>query len=139
MVTAHDHMVRRNTRFDVALPAKLAVGNDHGAIVRFSATSGHHGGWVDASVVDVGTGGLGLITGTFVPRRTVCRVRVLEIADPSMPPLLECVVRVQRVIMTDRRPAYLLGTAFERTTAETDAAIDAFLSKLSGQTGNPQR
>ena len=46
---------------------------------------------------------------------------------------LDVLVRVQRVIMTDRRPAYLIGTAFDCPDQRALEQIDGLLGRLEGR------
>lgn len=144
MVTARDLLVRGNIRFDIALPARAAVGDEHARKVRLGEASGAVHGWVPVDVVDVSAGGIGLVSGTFFPRRTLLRVEIMPFTAEggaaagesgvvmTGEPLMRCQVRVQRVVMTDRRPAYLLGTSFADSGSEFDEALDGFLRKLDG-------
>lgn len=132
MVSSRDMLVRRSTRIDIALPARLAIADDHAGQVRFGPEAGAVHGWVDADVVDVSAGGLGLISSVFVPRRTLVRIEVINGLDPSAEALLKCVGRVQRVVMTDRRPAYFLGAAFAETNHESDKALEQFMARIGG-------
>ena len=130
--------IRRSQRHDVALPARFCIAPAHSALVRLSSGSGARDGWLDAGLVDLSSGGVGLVTSVFVPRRCLITVRVWGDNSPeaqSEPPILEVGARVQRIVMTDRRPAYLLGTAFEGLTAEVVRSVEALLTRLeTGQT-----
>lgn len=130
MVSTRDMLVRRNTRIDIALPARLAIADAHAQQVRFGPLTGALHGWIDADVVDVSAGGVGMISPVFVPRRTLVRVEILDGRNAAGEAMLKCVARVQRVIMTDRRPAYFLGAAFEETNHDSDVALEAFLERL---------
>ena len=135
-------IVRRSARHDVAMRARVAVGQEHASIVRLSASSGAREGWIDTDVVDFGAGGVGFMTNVWLPRRCVLRVQILG-ADNPHHILLDAPVRVMRVTMTDRRPAYLIGTAFTQPISpETRAQVDEILLRLgdpsvtaSGTTG----
>jgi len=129
-VGEQDFAIRRSQRHDVAMAARFCVAPVHAPLVRLSAGSGARDGWIDAGVVDMSSGGVGLITPIFVPRRCLIVVRVRADEAPDAPTLAEVTARVQRIVMTDRRPAYLLGTAFEGLTAESAGAIDMLLARM---------
>ena len=124
-------IIRRSIRHDVSMRAAVRLAPEHAATVRFTAAAGANDGWIEADVVDFSTGGLGLMTTFVVPRRCVLMVRVFG-ADAAAPPLLEAPCRVQRVCMTDRRPAYLLGTSFEALPNEAAEQVNDVLNLLSG-------
>ena len=123
---------RRSTRYDVVLNGQVSVAPADAGLVRLSASSGAKDGWIDVSVIDVSWGGLGFVTSVFFPRRTVLHIR-LSGADNAAPPLVEAAVRVQRVVMTDRRPAYLFGAAFDSLSDEQRARVEALLAALEGE------
>jgi hypothetical protein len=121
-------IVRKHSRLDVSLRCKVAIDEEHKSLVRF--TSAGHGGWIDADVVDLSAGGLAFIAGVFIPKRCRVNVRILP-ADEAIEPLLEISIRVQRVQMTDRRPAYLIGGSFDRASAEHIAQIEALIQQFT--------
>ncbi len=100
--------------------------------MRFTAAAGAKDGWIGADVVDFSSGGLGLMTTSFLPRRSLIVVRLFG-PDPEAAVLLEVPCRVQRIFMTDRRPAYLVGTSFEALTQEIADQISAVLAMLAGE------
>ncbi|MBU6413027.1 MAG: PilZ domain-containing protein [Planctomycetes bacterium] len=121
-------IVRRHSRLDVSLRCKIAIDQEHRALVRF--TSAGHGGWIDADVVDLSSGGLAFMTGVFIPKRCRVNVRIVA-ADEALAPLIEIAVRVQRVQMTDRRPAYLIGGSFDRASPEQINTVEALIKQFS--------
>ncbi len=125
-----DFAIRRSQRHDVAMAARFCIAPAHAALVRLSTGSGARDGWLEAGVVDVSNGGIGLVTSVFVPRRCLITLRIRGDESPDSPTLLECVARVQRIVMTDRRPAYLLGTAFEGLTAESARGLEMLLARM---------
>ncbi len=110
--------------------AEISISPTQSSLVKFASAAGAREGWLEADVLDVSSGGLGLVTRLFIPRRALARVR-LYTNDGGTESVLECQVRVQRVIMTDRRPAYLLGTSFESLTAAEIQALDQLLDRLN--------
>lgn len=132
----HGLNIRSSERFDLMLPVRMSVADGSAASVRLSQARTGVGGWVEADLTDFGSGGLGLITRTFVPRNALITVRLFQLgATQSSDPLLEIDCRVHRVVMTDRRPAYLVGCGFENPTAETMDRIHALLDGLAGNGG----
>ncbi len=123
-------IVRRSARHDVAMRARVAVSRDHAGLVRLSAASGARDGWLEADVVDFSAGGVGFMTSVWLPRRCILR---LQIVGPEAPHrvLLDANIRVMRVTMTDRRPAYLIGTAFvQPLTSEARSQLAELLARL---------
>lgn len=106
-------VLRRSARFDVALRARVSVAAEHAAFVKFSMGAVERQGGLMVDLVDLSLGGCGLLTGVFIPRSCLIEVRVLGPDGQEGEELVHARARVQRVIMTDRRPAYLIGTAFE--------------------------
>ncbi len=123
-------IVRRAVRHDVAMRAQVCVNALHASLVRVSAAAGIKDGWIDADAVDFSLGGVGVISTVFFPRHTVVRLRLLSPGE--VPTTLfegDCVIR--RVVMTDRRPAYHLGTSFHLLDAEAQKQIEAMNTMLS--------
>lgn len=131
MDTNRGLIVRRTARHDLVLPVMLRIDADHAEIVRFGPRAGDHDGWLDADLMDIGLAGAGIVLANFLPRNTLVRLRVMSLNPDDRKVLLECSARVMRVVMTDRRPAYMLGLAFENfDESETDTVrefIDAFV------------
>lgn len=128
-----EFVVRRNQRHDVALRARISVQPERPGGVRLAAPSGVRDGWLECDAVDFGAGGVGFLTPVFLPRRTL--IRALVMSDPTTAPMLDAMLRVQRVVMTDRRPMYLLGTSFEKPTPQTHAQIAELLRALGDDAG----
>ena len=112
------------------MAARFCIAPEHAPLVRLSTGSGAREGWIDAGVVDVSSGGIGLVTPVFVPRRCLITIRIRQDEAPDAPTILEIGARVQRIVMTDRRPAYLVGTAFEGLTAESARAVESLLNRM---------
>jgi hypothetical protein len=111
MNNQQQNMARQSVRYDVSIRACAMVGPEHHESIRFGAGAGARDGWVDLDIVDFSHNGVGLISPVFIPRRTQLIVRAYSYGEnPQV--VLEVPVCVQRVCMTDRRPAYLIGTAF---------------------------
>lgn len=110
------------------LPAILSVAPEHQAMVRFNPSICERDGWIRATLTDISPGGLGLITGVFIPRMSLMRVRIMRGQDERQ--VLDVKVRLQRICMTDRRPAYLLGTAFVELSDEQKSVIQSITAEL---------
>lgn len=121
-------IVRDAARFDIALHARFRIGPEHQTVVRFSQAAGVRDGWPEAEVVDLSAHGVGLVSGVFVPRGCRLELRVFGAAKNDLLFSIPCTVR--RVVMTDRRPAYLLGLAFETSDGSALRQIRALLEQL---------
>ncbi len=87
---------------------------------------------MDVDVMDFSGGGVGMLSMVFFPRKTCLRLIVKGLREGE-PDLLDAVVRVQRVVMSDRRPAYIIGTSFESPSQAAQAQVDALLARLDGE------
>jgi hypothetical protein len=103
-------VVRRHERHACRVPVRLSVSPAHADRVAFSSAVGPAGdgeGGVRAELVDVSDGGLGIETTVMLPRSCHAVVRVSVEGGQTV----EATVRVQRVLMTDLKPVYYLGTS----------------------------
>ncbi len=124
-------MARQGVRYDVSIRGSVSVAPAHALTMKFGAGAGAQHGWVDLDIIDFSSTGIGMISAVFIPRRALIMVRALSYGpDPRQ--ILEVPVRVQRVCMTDRRPAYLLGTCFADPSPEQAEQIAALLRVLEG-------
>lgn len=130
MAGSHDLVVRRTVRHDVVLRGRFSVAAPHASAVRLAKASGSRDGAVEADIVDLSAGGVGFLSTVFLPKRLLVDVEIL--APRSGAPLLRCRGRVTRTLMTDRRPMYMLGVAFENLDEATTAAL-ATLLEQAGQ------
>lgn len=124
-----DHLaVRRTARHDVVLRGRFKVADSHAGVVRLAKASGVRDGAIEADVVDLSGGGLGLLTPVFFPKRVkiICQVMLPQGSTPAF----ECVGVVTRVVMTDRRPMYLIGLVFVEMTDAARAQLSSLLSEL---------
>ena len=143
MPDGQDLIVRRTQRFDIVLPARFAVEDEHAGKLRFAVGKD---AWLHADLMDFSAGGVGFMCDVFLPRKALLRVRIFpagshhsnEPMDEEERPMLEGTVRVQRVVMTDRRPGYLVGTSFTEPNQELDKQIDQMLDLLCGDEDEPQ-
>jgi hypothetical protein len=127
-------IVRDSERFEVAMPARMRVAGEHASIVRLSAAAPQRDGWVDVDVIDLSRGGFGVMSPIFFPRRSLVQVQIFQPGSESDETVLEGIVRVMRVTMTDARPGYLLGLAQESATGLLARQLEVVIGRLS-QTG----
>lgn len=126
---SQDSIVRRSVRHDVVMRGQFSIHPEHAGQLRLASSSSAREGWVDVDIVDFGAGGLGFVSTEFLPRRAMVIVRVRDPRQASSV-LLEVPARVVRVMMTDRRPAYLVGVSFDRLTTFTAGQVDALLEQF---------
>lgn len=126
--------VRRYERHEVGLRAILSLTGDAARVIHFSAAAETDPEAIEATLVDIGDGGLGVRTNLLLPRGTTLRVRVpMPGADSTM--LLDAEARLQRVTMKGREPSYLLGMAFTNqspTLGQQVAALREFAARTAG-------
>lgn len=128
---APDMVVRRFTRHDVAFDAELTIAPEQEQLVQFSAALRGRDGALDVSLTDVSSGGMGLMSAVFVPRGARVRVRALSPLDHEKT-LFEANGEVTRVVMTDRRPGYLIGASYTDRSPAFEERLGAFLAALDG-------
>lgn len=133
MSSDFDLIVRRSARYDIALRAKVAPTQSHASAVRLTSSAGARGGFVEVDVLDFSGGGVGLLSMVFFPRKSCLRLIIQGVGEGA-PDLLDAVVRVQRVVMSDRRPAYLIGTSFESLNEAAVTQVNHLLDRLDGVT-----
>lgn len=123
---------RQTARMDLSLPARVSVAPEHAGVVRFTSFAGVREGWLDVDLVDFSSKGVGFMTSVFIPRRCLLSLRILSHGAEPKRVLVEGLARVQRVVMTDRRPGYLIGTSFEVMTSELHAQIEEVVRQIEG-------
>lgn len=122
--------IRHTQREEIALPCVLEIASGHSPLVRLTGNAAATRGRIDATVIDASEGGLGVLSPVFLPKRALVRVRVRHPVAEDQPPLLEATLRVQRVVMTDRRPYYLIGFAYAQADDAEGVAVERFLARL---------
>ncbi|GJM18840.1 MAG: hypothetical protein DHS20C14_10530 [Phycisphaeraceae bacterium] len=127
-------IVRRAQRFDVVLPASVRIGDEHADVVRFGPRAGDRQGWAEGDLMDIGSAGAGFIGTVFFPRGTKVVLRIFDLGKRDDEPVLEVPGKVVRVIMTDRRPAYLIGVGFQGLGAEDAAAVEELIERFGDPT-----
>lgn len=124
-------IVRNSVRHDLCLRGQVRVLGENEGGLRLAAAAGAREGYLDVDIVDIATGGLGFIALVFLPRKALLEVRVYGPGEGAGI-VLTARCRVQRVCMTDRRPAYLMGCSFDNLVPESRAQLDTLLAALSG-------
>lgn len=137
MTTQSELRYRGHERFDVVLPARIRVEASSRASVRLSKAFGGPDAWTDADVHDISRHGLGIASTLFAPRKTTLDIEIFGLAGSGSGPILSASARVQRVVMTDRRPAYLLGVTFESMAPEQLERLESFLLTLGDECPKP--
>ncbi len=128
-------IIRKNERYEISLPARARVAFSHAELVKFSKGASSKDGWVDVHLIDFSTAGIGIVSTTFFPRGTLIEIEVPEAGEESTDVMIRCEMRVMRVQMTDRRPAYLIGGAFTEMTERLEEQITKMLTRLDGTGG----
>lgn len=152
-----DGTVRQFARQSCAVAAEVRSESD-AVVLSHSIASPE--GWVDAVIEDVSLGGVGLRCDVYFPRRAKLYVRLkapttnTTSATPAMSAATSAVssagedtaraailqrgvvLGVRRCAMVDRRPTYVLGTAFVDADAEhARAFVEAFAEGGFATTG----
>jgi hypothetical protein len=120
-----DLAVRRHERYGSAIPARLLV--SPATALRLSSAAIGTGGSVNASVVDISRGGIGISSPVYFPLTSQLRV---TFALPGSAAPIEALVRIQRVAMSDVKPTYYLGGSLEAPKPELERAFAAALTFL---------
>ena len=125
-------LVRRTERFDISLPAQVRIAKQHVEMVLFAKGVAGDDRWIDVDVVDFSEGGVGFAVESFFPRSVDLELRILQGRDSASEVLLQCEMKVKRVQMTDRRPAYLVGCSFQRVDEQGQQSIQTLINRLLG-------
>ncbi len=128
-------IIRRNERHEISLPAKVRIAFSQTKLVKFSKSAGCKDGWIDVNLIDFSAAGIGFVSSTFFPRGALIEIKVAESEESDAELLIQCEMRVMRVQMTDRRPAYLIGGAFNGSEEGLEDQIESFMMRLDGQRG----
>jgi hypothetical protein len=112
---------------DVCIHAQVRVHPQSTEIVKMASGVTTAGPWSDVDVVDLSMGGLGFATSHFLPRGVRVLIRLINARGEPVPPVSAC---VQRVVMTDRRPSYIVGCAFDGQTDQGFEGVEALLREF---------
>lgn len=124
--------VRRSTRFELSLPVRLRLAESMAGLVTLGPGAGLEAGWAEGLMTNFSAGGCGVMTRLFLPRGAQVRLQLdPPVASGEPGPatagravdgepgggaspwsLLDVEAEVARVVMTDRRPGYLIGLSF---------------------------
>lgn len=127
-------IVRRSARHEIVLPLRFRLAETDRRVFRHSPTALTPDGWVEGCLVDFSADGLGLVSEVFTPRRSTIDIRVFGLGSNAEvdEPVLALSVKVQRVVMVDRRPGYLIGAAFSGLSAAERATVASLSDLLEG-------
>lgn len=123
-----DLAVRRHERYLCDFPAQVDIAPASAKAIRLSQSAVGTNGLVLASVCDCSSGGLGIKCPVFLPLTAHIKVS-LTIPGNSGKTLI-AVLRIQRVAMTDRKPTYYVGGAFEGMDDNQLAAVGDLMAEL---------
>jgi hypothetical protein len=113
------------------MPARIRVAAHHADALGFAKGVCGENRWMDISIIDFAAGGLGFIIEVFLPRNVDLELEIPSFLPGEQGLMLSCTLKVQRVQMTDRRPAYKIGAAFINVDDSVNRDIEAMLDRLS--------
>lgn len=125
-------IVRRSVRFEISMPARVRVATHHAEALKFAKGVCDDNRWIEVDVIDFAAGGLGFIAEVFMPRNADLEIEIPDFHNDDQPPLLTAALRVQRVQMTDRRPAYQIGCSFVEPDDQATKQIANLVERMSG-------
>ena len=127
-------IVRRSVRFEISLPGRVRVAPHHADALGFAKGVTGEDRWIEVDIVDFAQGGLGFMTTVFFPRHVDLEIDIPGFHEGDEESLLRCMSKVQRVQMTDRRPAYKIGSSFIELEDAQKQQIETLLDRLSSAT-----
>lgn len=130
--------VRRYERHEVGLRAILTLTGESARAIRLSASAETDDGAIQATLVDIGDGGLGVRARLMLPRGATVRVRVPHPSTPGVW-LLDAEARLQRVTMKGREPSYFLGMAFIGDMATFNRQVEALRAYAAANAAPPSK
>ncbi len=121
---------RTSERHEIVLPLRMRPSRQTCERVRFKGETATNAQPIQGDLIDLSRGGVGFMCSRFLPKGARLELRVCGIdADPARPILVSS-VRVQRIRMTDSRPAYLIGAAFVDSDAVFEHDLELLLNRL---------
>lgn len=123
--------VRRFERHEIVLPVQVTLDESSPISVRLGRSAGHSTTF-NASLVDLGQGGLGLESPYFLPRHFVLRVKLVTVAGDLLPEF-EAKVRVMRTRMCSKEPRYALGCSFVEPSATLQQSVEDVLAAIAAR------
>lgn len=130
----HDDAIlaRQYERHEVSLEARIEPHADHAEQYRLAVPDAQSG----LSVTDVSTGGLGLSSGIFVPRRMKVIIHVAVGSGAVASEVIRVRAVVRRCEMIDHKPTYLIGLQFiDAKGAEARRLVAAANALHAGDAG----
>lgn len=124
-------IVRRSVRFEISLPARIRVAPHHADALNFAKGITDADRWIDVDVIDFAEGGLGFICPVFLPRNVEVEIEIPEHGPENTTVLLSAFIRVQRIQMTDNRPGYKVGGAFQSLDETAKQQVNQVIERLS--------
>lgn len=129
-------LVRRHERAACRLDAELSCHAACGTQVRLSRAVGSGQGTVRATVLDLGSGGMGINSPVYFPKGSTIHV---IIGPAGGPVLLEADLEVRRVEMVGREPLFELGTCFHGADAALAERVGRVIEQLNNEQGTPAK
>jgi hypothetical protein len=126
-------IVRRSVRFEISLPGRVRVAAHHAEALGFAKGITGEDRWIDVDIVDFAQGGLGFISSVFFPRHVDLEIDIPGFHEYDDESLLRCMIKVHRVQMTDRRPAYKVGSGFIELDESAQEQINTLIDRLSSE------
>ncbi|MHC4975901.1 MAG: PilZ domain-containing protein [Planctomycetota bacterium] len=118
--------IRSSLRRVIGLDADFALEDEHKELVRLTGKVVLRNGAIPSTAVDISDGGVGVLMTTFIPKRSLGTLRILNPQDDTSA-LFSARVRVARSQMVDRRPGYMLGLLFEDGSEDFERRLEEFL------------
>ena len=131
-------IVRRSVRFEISLPARVRVAPHHAEALNFSKGVTDENRWINVDVIDFASGGMGFVLNVYLPRNVDVEIEIPDFHDQNAEPMLQCMLKVKRIQMTDRRPAYQVGCSFTEVDEESRKSIEQMIDRLRGMSGEDQ-
>lgn len=126
-------IVRRSERFEISIPSRVRVAAYHAELLHFVKGVTDADRWIEVDLIDFATGGVGFIVDVFMPRNMDLELEIPDFDDPKGGEvMLRCRMKVKRVQMTDRRPAYQIGCSFIDLDDQVQESIDQLTARLRG-------
>jgi len=128
----HHLRFREDERREVAMSASITLTDaDTGQLRVIPGVLSKHGR-INGTLMDISSGGAGLVVSEYVPRW--CRVMVgVHRSEEDGKSIVSAPGVVRRVQMLDRRPSYLLGVSFSDLDEDSHGKLIRLLSMIDGQ------
>lgn len=126
-----DSKARQHERHELVLPIRLSPSEHAGQQVRFRTRASTNKYDFEGDLIDLSRGGVGFMCHHYLPKGTRVDLRVCGLDGDPTRAILVARGRVQRVRMTDSRPAYLIGAAFIDSDAVFEHDLGLLLNRLS--------